>query len=243
MALFKKLFAGNVLFYPGCLTKFVGKDIEKNYKKILSKIGVDFITLRDLEVCCGSPILNAGYNEEAKKLAKKNLQVFKDHSVQKIVTACPACFRMFSKEYPKMVEAWDIEVEHITQTISKAISSGKYKPRKNESTVTYHDPCHLGRHSGIYDEPRQILKATGANLKEMRLSKEYAFCCGAGSGVKSNFPELANASSKERVQMAKETKAKCLVTTCPMCYYNLKENSDDLDVKELSQFLEVEPDG
>ncbi|MFH0978524.1 MAG: (Fe-S)-binding protein [Candidatus Woesearchaeota archaeon] len=238
MALFKGFFAGNVLFYPGCLTKFVGKDIEANYKQILSKVGVEFIMLKDLEVCCGSPVMNSGHFDEATDLAKKNLAVFKEHSVQKIITACPACYKMFSKEYPRMLKSWDIEVEHITQIIEKAIKSGKYKPAKKDFVVTYHDPCHLGRHCGIYDSPREIIKSTGANLKEMRLNKEMAFCCGAGSGVKSNYPELANSAGKERIKMAKETKAKCLVTTCPMCFYNLKENSEDLEVMELSEFLE-----
>jgi len=228
----------NILYYPGCLIKFVGTELEENYKKILSAAGIDFIQLHELELCCGSPILNAGHIREAEEIAEKNFRVFKEHGITKIITSCPACYKTFSQEYPKLVKGWNIEVEHITKTIDSAIKAGKLKAPELNTEVTYHDPCHLGRHSGIYDEPRSIIKATGAKLREMRLSRENALCCGAGSGVKSNYPELANAAAKERVEMAKDTKAKMLVTTCPMCYYNLKENASGIEVVELSQLLE-----
>lgn len=227
----------NILYYPGCLIKFVGPDLEDNYKKILSTAGIDFIQLHELELCCGSPILNSGHLKEAEEVAEKNLKVFRAHGITKIITSCPACYKTFSQEYPKLVKGWDIEVEHITKTIDAAIKKGRLKPNAISSDVTYHDPCHLGRHSGIYEEPREIIKASGAKLKEMKLSREYALCCGAGSGVKSNYPLLANAIAKERIDMAKDTKAKILITTCPMCYYNLKENASGIEVMELSELF------
>jgi len=231
------LFSGNTLYYPGCLTKFVAKDLEENYKKILNKIGIDFIMLKDLEVCCGNPVLNAGHEKETKELAEKNFKLFKDRGVKKIITSCPACFHMFNKNYPELIEKWDIKVEHITQTISKAVKEGKINPKKLGIDITYHDPCHLGIYEGIYEEPRDIIKKSG-NLKEMKLSKNYSFCCGGGSGVKSTQPELANSIAKERIGMAKETKAKVLCTSCPMCYLHLKENSGGLEVKEISELFE-----
>jgi len=231
------LFGGNILYYPGCLTKFVAKDLEENYKKILNKIGIDFIMLKDLELCCGNPVLNAGHEKETKELAEKNFKLFKDRGVKKIITSCPACFHMFKTNYPKLISGWDIKVEHITQTISKAVKEGKINPKRLGIDITYHDPCHLGRYEGIYDEPRDIIKKSG-NLKEMKLTKNYSFCCGGGSGVKSNQPELANSIAKERIGMAKETKAKVLCTSCPMCYLHLKENSGGLEVKEISQLFE-----
>lgn len=219
--------------------KAVGSDLEENYKKILNKIGVDFILLKDLEVCCGNPVLNAGHEKEARELAEKNFKLFKERGVKKIITSCPACFSMFNEKYPKLVEGWDIKVEHATQTIAEAIKKQKITPKNIGVDLTYHDPCHLGRYSGVYEEPREILKKSG-NLKEMKLTKNYAFCCGGGSGVKSNYSELANSIAEERIGMAKETKAKVLCTSCPMCYFNLKENSKDLDVMEISQLFEFE---
>jgi Fe-S oxidoreductase len=146
---------------------------------------------------------------------------------------------MFKTNYPKLVEDWNIDVEHITQTIANAIKKGKINPKKLDVNITYHDPCHLGRYEGIYEEPREIIKESG-NLKEMKLTKNYSFCCGGGSGVKSNQPDLANSIAKERIGMAKETKAKILCTSCPMCYLHLKENSENIEVKELSQLFEEE---
>lgn len=236
---FKKLFEklnSNVLYYPGCLTKFVGKDLEKNYIKILNTIKIDFIQLKDLEVCCGSPIINSGHEKEAKDLALKNYKIFKERGVKKIITNCPACYYMFLKKYPSLVDGWDICVEHITQTISKAVDEKKLNLCNKNISLTYHDPCHLGRSCGVYKDPRNILNKLGA-LKEMKLTKNYSFCCGGGSGVKSNFPVLANSIAKERVNMAKEINVDCLTTSCPMCYFNLKENSKDLSVKEISQLL------
>ncbi len=226
----------NTLYYPGCLTKFVLKDINDNYKKILTKIDIEYITLKDLEVCCGSPILNCGHEEEAIELIKKNYKIFKEHSVNKIITSCPACYHTFKNTYPKFLEKWDLQVEHITQTIDKAIKEKKINIESLDIDLTYHDPCHLGRYCEIYQEPRNILKKIG-NIKEMKLTENYSFCCGGGSGVKSNYTPLANSIAKERIEMAKETKAKCLTTTCPMCYLNLKENSKDLKVKEISQLI------
>ncbi|MDD5221743.1 MAG: (Fe-S)-binding protein, partial [Patescibacteria group bacterium] len=118
-----KIFSGqNTLYYPGCLTKFVGKDLLENYRRILRQAKIDFIELSSMEVCCGSPALKAGYQKNFKELAEKNLKIFKDHGIKKIITNCPACFMIFKKEYPIILgEKWDIEIEHISETIERAI--------------------------------------------------------------------------------------------------------------------------
>lgn len=227
----------NVLYYPGCLTKFVGKNVLDNYVKILNTIKLDFIMLKDLEVCCASPIINSGNEKEAKDLIFKNYKIFKEHSVKKIITNCPACYHTFSSSYPEIIDDWDIEVEHITQTISKAIKYKKLNFKNMNLDITYHDPCHLGRYSKIYNDPREIIRSVG-NLKEMKFCKNYSFCCGGGAGVKSNQPNLANSIAKQRINMAKEINVKYLVTSCPMCYLHLKENTEkDLVVKEISEIV------
>lgn len=233
-----KLF-GNILYYPGCMMKFVTKEQNEKYKKILRKIGIDFIELKELEACCGSPVLAAGYPQEAKKLAEKNFKVFKEHSVKKIITPCPACFRIFSQEYPKLLKEWNLEVEHITQTISKAIDDRKLKLKGKKVKVTFHDPCHLGRYSGIYDEPRKIIASSKAKLLEMKMAREQALCCGGGGGVRANYPELAEEMARERVKQAEETKAQILVTSCPLCFVQLKEAAKNSKIKvmELSEFI------
>lgn len=244
MGIFQKLLGGNTLYYPGCLTKFVLKEIMEKYKKILEKEGIDFIVLSDKELCCGSPVKNAGADKEFEELARKNLKVFKDHSVDRIISNCPACVTVLKNDYKEILgKDWDVEVLHITEIIQKSQPGAgqplaeKIKNENNPKTATYHDPCHLGRELGIYDQPREIIKKFGFDLKEMELAKNKSFCCGGGGGVKTNNPELSKRIAKDRINQAKKTGAKCLITSCPMCYANLKENSGGIEVKEISDVL------
>ena len=239
MKIFEKILGGNTLYYPGCLTKFVAKDLKEKYEKILRKIGIDFIELSELEKCCGSPALKAGYLKDFQKAAEENLKIFKEHSVKKIITNCPACATTFKIEYPKVLGAkWDIEVLHISQVLNQAIKEGKIKPKEIKRKLTFHDPCHLGRALKIFEEPREVIKSQGYEILEMELAKNESFCCGAGGGVKSNQPELANKIGKERVEQAKKTGAKILCTNCPLCYLHLKENAKEIEVKELAELFE-----
>ena len=178
MGFFNRLFARNILYYPGCLTKFVLKDIVDNYRNILDQMNIDFITLKEKEVCCGSPVLNAGYEQDFDDLKRKNLQLFDEHGVKKIIVNCPSCYHIFSKYY-------NLKVEHITQTILKNIDY--FDMRFNEK-ITYHDPCYLGRYSGIYEEPRKILRKIGFKVVELEKNKQDSLCCGGGGGLKVKHP-------------------------------------------------------
>jgi Fe-S oxidoreductase len=241
MGLLDKIRSGNVLFYPGCMEKFVLKKLQENYEKILRKCGVDFIKLKDLELCCGSPVMNAGYAVDFETIVKKNYKIFKEHGIKKIITPCPACFKTFKLEYSKFLPKFDIEVEHVSQTIMNAIKNGKLKLRKINKPikVTYHDSCHLGRYGGVYEEPREILKALGYDLVEMVFSRENSFCCGGGGGLKSNYPELSEEITKMRVKHAKDVKADIIVTSCPMCFSCFDEVTKDSKIKttELSSLI------
>lgn len=242
MGIFDKLLAGNTLYYPGCSTKFVAKDVEENYKKLMNKMGLDFIMLADLEKCCGSPILNAGYKEDFKKLAEENLKIFKEHGIGKIVTNCPGCYLHFKKVYPEYLgDAWDIEVEYLLITIWKAYEAGKIKFKQKSGVITYHDPCHLGRAIGIYEEPRQILQASGYEVREMKFNREYALCCGAGGTVNVNAAELSSDIAKDRIKMATETGAEIITSPCVLCTYQLDSNSEDkINSTEFSKLIELE---
>jgi heterodisulfide reductase subunit D len=239
MKILEGIIGGNVLYYPGCMMKFVTREQNEKYKKILRKIGIDFIELKDLEVCCGSPVLAAGHVDEARRLAEKNLKVFKEHAVRKIITPCPACFRFFSQEYPKLLEKWDFEIEHITQTIARALEEGRLKLKGMNAKVTYHDPCHLGRYSGVYEEPRKIIKSSGSKIVEMEMARENSLCCGGGGGVRANYPELSKGMAIERIEQAKKTGTKTLITACPLCFVQLKEAAEKskIQVMELSEFI------
>ncbi|MEW6329626.1 MAG: (Fe-S)-binding protein [Candidatus Micrarchaeota archaeon] len=235
MGFLDKFMGGNTLYYPGCLTKFALRDVMENYEKIFGKLRIDFIKLKELEACCGLPVITAGYEEDARTLAEKNYKLFKERGVARIVCNCPACYRMFTHEYPKLIK-WDIPAEHAMQTIWSAMKKGaKFHPLNLK--VTYHDPCKL-RMEGVFDEPREILRALGCEIKEMRLARSKSFCCGGGGGMRANFPALTKAVAKERAKHALDTRADVLVTPCPMCYVVLKEALEgEMEVKELSMLL------
>lgn len=224
---------GNVLYYPGCLSKYVLQPEVENYKRILDKIGIDFLMIPG-ELCCGSPVLNAGYETEARKLARKNLEIFKKHNIKKIITNCPACYKTF-KGYREMMPDWDIEVEHITTSILNFLKKKKVEYIFRER-VTYHDPCHLGRHSGIYEPPREILRRLGYEVIEMKNNRENSLCCGGGAGLRTNNPSLAGKIAKERVKQANEIGVSKIITTCPLCFAHMDEHSD-FEIMEFSQVV------
>jgi len=226
----------NTAYYPGCLTKYVLTGEMESYKRILSKLGIDFITIPE-EMCCGSPAINAGYEKDARVLARKNLEIFKKYNVKRIITNCPACFKVLGRDYKEFMPDWDMEVDYILKVILKKIKSNpKLIENKFHEKITYHDPCHLGRASGIYEEPREILRLIGFNIVEMKHNREESLCCGGGAGLRTNNPELANRIAKKRIKEAKETGVEKIITPCPMCFKHMEENSN-IKVIEFSQVL------
>ncbi|MFH1398904.1 MAG: (Fe-S)-binding protein [Candidatus Woesearchaeota archaeon] len=215
---------GNTLYYPGCMIKFVQPEILENYKKILKIIGVDFIMLEDVELCCGSPALRGGYTNEFDSVKKRNIEIFKQYNITKVITSCPACYHIFKEEYK-------VNVQHITTLIVQHLD--KF-PRRYSGKVSYHDPCHLGRYSGIYSEPREILKHAGFEVEELRDTMDKSLCCGGGGGLKTNNAGLAKEVARLRL---KQVKTNRLITSCPMCYAQLKENAKGIQVLELSEVL------
>ncbi|MFH1125957.1 MAG: (Fe-S)-binding protein [Candidatus Altiarchaeota archaeon] len=215
--LLEKLRGGNTLYYPGCITKFVLKDKQKRYEELLRKLGVEYIKLPNVELCCGIPVLNAGYVEDFEELKRKNLEIFREYDVKKVITNCPGCYHTLKNEY-------GLEAEHITQILARNID--KIKPSFREE-VTYHDPCHLGRWSGIYEEPRKVLERRGFKIKELPYNKIDSMCCGGGGGLRQNDRDT---SDKVACNVLKKVKTKKLVTACPMCYYHFRENAKDVEV-------------
>lgn len=223
--LLKKLTVRNTLYYPGCLTKYSLPKIKDNYEKILKKIGVDYIMLKELELCCGSPAIRGGYSKDFKDIKKKNLELFDRYGVAKIITNCPACYHIFKEEY-------GLDVEHASTLVLKNIDG--FDKIKEKEQISYHDPCHLGRYSNIYEEPREVLRKLGYEVVELRNHHEESLCCGGGGGLKSNNPKVANKIAELRLS---QVKTKKIVTPCPMCYAHLKENAKGIKVLEFSEVL------
>jgi len=223
-----------MLYFKGCTGREKLRNIPDSVEKLLNIMGIDYHTL-DNEGCCGSFLLRTGFEEDAKNVMKKNLDEFKD---EKILTSCAGCYKTLKENYNEYFQA-DLDVVHISQLLRDLINEGEFKENKqlfkDNITVTYHDPCHLGRHSGEYDAPREIIR-NFANLKEMENIRENSICCGSGGGVKSAYPEISKKIAINRVKEAQSTGAELILTSCPFCKLNLGENSS-IEVLDTSEFI------
>lgn len=213
-----------MLYFRGCTAREKQTDIAEATERLLEIAGVDFHTLDD-EKCCGSVLLRTGFIDEAQNQIKKNTETLKG---QKIITSCAGCYKTLKEDYE------GLDVIHISQLLDELIRDGKLNFSKMDLNVTYHDSCHLGRHCNVYDEPRNVIQSV-ADITEMENIRENSLCCGAGGGVKSAYPEIANQMASLRIAQAKETGCKTLVTPCPFCKLNLE--NDDIEVVDLTEFL------
>ena len=213
-----------MLYFRGCTAREKQTDIAEATERLLEIAGVDFHTLDD-EKCCGSVLLRTGFIDEAQNQIKKNTEILKG---QKIITSCAGCYKTLKEDYE------GLDVIHISQLLDELISEGKLNFSKGDLNVTYHDSCHLGRHCNVFDEPRNVIQSV-ADITEMENIRENSLCCGAGGGVKSAYPEIANQMASLRIAQAKETGCKTLVTPCPFCKLNLE--NDDIEVVDLTEFL------
>ncbi|TFF89424.1 MAG: (Fe-S)-binding protein [Promethearchaeota archaeon] len=222
----------DVLYFVGC-TAALTPDIMTvavNTAEILKKLDIDFSVFGVNEVCCGSVAMRTGDREAFNTVAEKNVELFKQSGVKTIITSCAGCFRTLKVDYADLLKDSGIEVLHTVEFILKILREKDIKLKPLELKVTYHDPCHTGRHVGLYEEPRDILKQI-VDLVEMATIKENAMCCGAGGGVKKAYPELSLEMAKSRVEEAKETGADYLASICPFCYRNLSDGIKALDSK------------
>ena len=217
----------STIFFAGCSLSLVTRETAVAAVKVLRALGVDPLYLGREESCCGSPLLRLGEEELFLELARANLKRFSVPGVTEIVTVCPGCLKAL-REYRDYFPTFDLRVRHISEVLSDAVEAGTLQMKlPRPRLVTWHDPCHLGRGCGIYDEPRRVLSAIeDLELVEMRRSREYSACCGAGGGVKTAFPELALAIAAKRCAMAEAEGAGAIVTSCPWCESNLSDAMD-----------------
>jgi Fe-S oxidoreductase len=215
--------AGETLYFVGCLPYFdiLFSDIRVNTLKaakasvkILNHLGIKPVILSQ-ERCCGHDLLWSGDMENFEKLAKYNINEIEKSGAKKIIFSCPEGYRTFKVDYPKYFNS-DFEVKHIIEIISDAISNGQLKFKNFKGAVTFQDPCRLGRHLGIYDEPRKAIAAVPElELNEMARSRNRAICCGVSAWM--NCSTYSKSIQRARLKEAKETKADMLVLACPKC--------------------------
>ncbi|MDI6645345.1 MAG: (Fe-S)-binding protein, partial [Methanobacteriaceae archaeon] len=171
-----------MIYFRGCVAREKLCRISEATEEILKSAGIEYRILED-EECCGSFLLRTGFREEAEEVMKKTL---KEIEGEKILTSCAGCYKAFKKDYKEILGV-NLDVIHTSQFFNELIENGIIEIEFLDEKVTYHDPCHLGRHLEEYDAPREILDRI-TELIEMERNRENSRCCGAGAGVRSAFP-------------------------------------------------------
>ncbi len=233
-----------VLYFVGCYFSYDPrmKKVATATASILNKAGIDFGILGTKENCCGESIRKTGSEEVFKNLAKENIKTFIDNGVKKIIVSSPHCYYTFKNEYPEFMV--NFEVVHISQYILELINEGRLElTGEFAKKVTYHDPCYLGRHNDVYDEPRDILKkVSGLDLVEMSAFGKNSLCCGGGGGRIWMDTPKEERFSDIRLEQANEVGAQILATSCPYCITNFEESRLNLeydDVLEIKDITEI----
>jgi len=234
-----------ILYFPDCYACYDPrmKKVAVATATILQKAGVNFGILGDKEVCCGESIRKAGDEEVFQRLAKENIKAFIDAGVKKILVSSPHCYHTFKNEYPEFMV--NFEVVHITQYLAELISEGRLKLNGEfAKKVTWHDPCYLGRHNGVYDEPRNVLKAVpGVEFTELPEHHVASLCCGGGGGRIWMETVKGERFCDLRIDQAVDVGAEVLVTACPYCITNFEDSrvtmglDEKIVVKEISEVI------
>jgi len=235
-----------VLYFPGCYLSYDPrlKKVAVATATILKKAGIEFGILGTKENCCGESIRKTGNEDLFKRLARENIKTFIEHGVKKILVSSPHCYHTFKNEYPEFMV--NFEVVHISQYLCELIKEGRLDITKEYGrTVTYHDPCYLGRHNGLYDEPRQVLiQVPGLDLVEMPDSRADSLCCGGGGGRIWMETPKGERFSDLRVEQALAVGAEVLVTACPYCIANFEDSrlalkdGATLEIKDITEIVQ-----
>ena len=230
----------DVLFFVGCVASFfpMVQKIPANMARILQKAHVDFTILGGEEWCCGFPLVGAGMPEKLEELKKHNLQKVKDVGAKTVVFTCPSCLHTWKHLYDT-----DVKLVHASQMIADLIETGKVTLKKSiDATATYHDPCDLGRNTGIFEEPRAVIKSIpGLRFVELPMNRKFSICCGGGGNVEMTEPDLSAQVAQMKLDSIKAAGADMVVTGCQQCVRTMttraRRQKMDLEVKDLTELV------
>ena len=235
-----------LLYFAGCYLCYDPrlKKVSRATAAILNKAGVNFGILGERESCCGESIRKTGDEELFKRLARENIKSFVDAGVRRILVSSPHCYHSFKNEYPEFMVQF--EVVHMAQYLWELIEQGRLELRGQYARkVTYHDPCYLGRHNGVYEQPRQVLgQVAGLELVEMADSLENSLCCGGGGGRIWMETVKGERFSDLRLEQATAAGAQVLATCCPYCITHFEESrigledSDAIEIKDITEIIQ-----
>jgi len=251
-------------YFVGCTSSYRNKELVSATSRILDKLGIEFIVFPE-EKCCGSVLFRTGLEEVANELVHQNYEAIRKTGVKEVIFSCSGCFSTFNLEYSRVVDhKLEFDLYHLTQYVLKIVKEKNLKIRYTKRTkddpllITYHDPCHLGRYCGVYEEPRELIRMIeGVKLFEMKHNRDMSWCCGAGGGVKALYGDIAAEVGRDRItetrncmiriredrlKEALETSAEVLVSSCVFCKNNLfqvaNEDRSPIKVMDISQLLD-----
>ena len=235
-----------ILFWVGCSGALDdrNKKVIQSFAQILERAGVKFAVLGDEEACTGDPARRSGNEFLFQMMAAQNIQTLNSYGVTRVVTACPHCFNTLKNEYPELGGKY--EVIHHSQLLMTLLQEGRIKVKEdsNGGTTTFHDSCYLGRANGIYEEPREVITALKRDIVEMKRSKKFGLCCGAGGGQMFKEPEPgAKDINIERTEEALALNPKTIAVACPFCMTMMSdgiknmEKEGEVQVKDLAELV------
>jgi Fe-S oxidoreductase/FAD/FMN-containing dehydrogenase len=237
----------NTVYFAGCTASYVEHDIGMASVRLLDADGVDFAYLGEKESCCGIPMLVCGKWDVFAETMKKNIAAAKAAGADTVITSCPACHMMWRHTYPEWAKKlgieYNIEAKHYSEVVAEKIKSGEFKFPENNlppTTVTWHDSCHIGRVSGVYEPPRELIKAIpNVKLVEMPYNRENAHCCGSVLTLIKDPPVAADVG-KTRLDEAAEAGANKVLALCPCCEFQFRVTADKkkmpVEVIDLARF-------
>lgn len=231
----------DIVYFTGCVSSFfpLARRIPMALAGIFDAAGVDFTLLGQDEWCCGFPLLGAGLGGHLDALIENNVNAVKARGAKQVVFACPSCYRMWHEHYPPRVG-----IAHVTEFLSGLVGSGRLKLHELDLTVTYHDPCDLGRGAGQYDAPRQILRAIpGVRLVELAACRGECSCCGGGGNLEMIDAGLSARIAGNKIEEVRATGAQAVVTACQQCVRTMttyvKRNKVPIQVLDIVQLLHM----
>jgi heterodisulfide reductase subunit D len=218
-----------VVYFVGCVSSFfpMVQKIPQNFVQIMDKGGVDFTILGEGEWCCGFPLIGAGMSRELEKLKVHNLDTIKEVGAKSVVFSCPSCYRTWKELYDT-----NVELLHSSHLLERLIKEKKIPLKELNLTVTYHDPCDLGRNSGVYEPPREVLRMIpGVKLVELENNREKTVCCGGGGNVEMVDPELSAGIAQKKIDEIQNTGADIIVTSCQQCVRTISTRARKQGIK------------
>jgi heterodisulfide reductase subunit D len=229
-----------VVYFTGCVAAYfpLAQQIPMALSQVMEKAQADFTLLGEEEWCCGFPLLGAGLREHMQDLIEHNIDAVKQKGAHTVVFACPSCYQMWREFYPH-----EFEIYHVTQYLSQLITSGDLQLNELELTVTYHDPCDLGRGSREYEAPREVIRSIpGVQLIEMIHNRENCLCCGGGGNLEMVDSTLSADIAKAKIDEVLLTRAEAVVTACQQCVRTMatyvRRNKIPVEAMDIVQLIQ-----